>query len=55
MTFHLTRNVVQMILALALLVWIMISIAKRYKKGQGVKTAPKGMQNLNGACYYFCS
>jgi F-type H+-transporting ATPase subunit a len=42
----LTRNVVQMILALALLVWIMISIAKRYSKGFGVKTAPTGMQNL---------
>jgi F-type H+-transporting ATPase subunit a len=42
----LTRNVVQMILALALLVWIMIAIANRYKKGQGVKTAPSGMQNL---------
>jgi F-type H+-transporting ATPase subunit a len=42
----LTRNVVQMVLALALLVWIMISIAKRYAKGQGVKTAPTGMQNL---------
>lgn len=42
----LTRNVVQMILALALLVWIMISIAKRYQKGFGVKTAPTGMQNL---------
>jgi F-type H+-transporting ATPase subunit a len=42
----LTRNVVQMILALVLLSWIMISIANRYKTGQGVKTAPKGMQNL---------
>jgi len=42
----LTRNVVQMILSLALLVWIMISIANRYKKGHGVKTAPTGMQNL---------
>ena len=42
----LTRNVVQMILGLALLVWIMITIAKRYQKGEGVKTAPKGMQNL---------
>jgi F-type H+-transporting ATPase subunit a len=42
----LTRNVVQMILALALLVWIMISIAKRYEKGHGVKSAPTGMQNL---------
>ena len=41
-----TRNVVQMIIALALLVWIMISIAKRYQKGHGVKSAPTGMQNL---------
>ncbi len=44
--FSLTRNVVQMILALALLVWVMISIAKAYGKGLGVKTAPKGKQNL---------
>jgi len=44
--FSLTRNVVQMILALSLLVWIMITIANRYKKGLGVNTAPKGMQNL---------
>ena len=44
--FSLTRNVVQMILALTLLVWIMISIANKYKKGLGVKTAPTGMQNL---------
>jgi F-type H+-transporting ATPase subunit a len=42
----LTRNVVQMILALAFLVWIMITIAKRYEKGFGVKSAPTGMQNL---------
>lgn len=41
----LTRNVVQMFLALALLVWIMIKIARRYEKGIGVKTAPQGMQN----------
>jgi F-type H+-transporting ATPase subunit a len=41
----LTRNVVQMILALALLVWIMLSVAKRYNKGEGVTSAPKGMQN----------
>ena len=39
----LTRNVVQMIFALALLVWIMITIAKRYQKGEGVKSAPKGI------------
>jgi F-type H+-transporting ATPase subunit a len=42
----LTRNVVQMMLALVLLVWIMLTIAKRYQKGHGVKTAPTGMQNL---------
>jgi F-type H+-transporting ATPase subunit a len=42
----LTRNVVQMLIALALLVWVMLSIAKRYKKGEGVVTAPKGRQGL---------
>lgn len=41
-----TRNVVQMILALTLLVWIMLVIAKKYKKGEGVNTAPRGVQNL---------
>lgn len=44
--FSLTRNVVQMILALVLLVWIMLSIAKKYNKGEGVHSAPKGMQSL---------
>ena len=42
----LTRNVVQMILALALFTWVMLSIAKKYKMGQGVTTAPKGAQGL---------
>ena len=42
----LTRNVVQMILTLSLLIWVMIAVAKKYNKGIGVKTAPKGMQNL---------
>jgi F-type H+-transporting ATPase subunit a len=42
----LTRNVVQMILALVIFVWIMLRIAKRYKSGIGVKTAPKGSQSL---------
>jgi F-type H+-transporting ATPase subunit a len=42
----LTRNVVQMLLALAILVWLMISVAKTYAKGQGVTSAPKGKQNL---------
>ncbi len=44
--FSLTRNVVQMILALAFLCWLMLSVAKTYAKGQGVISAPKGKQNL---------
>ncbi|CAN5883300.1 F0F1 ATP synthase subunit A [soil metagenome] len=43
--FSLTKNVVQMILALTLLVLLMTGIAKKYKKGLGVTTAPKGWQN----------
>jgi F-type H+-transporting ATPase subunit a len=42
----LTRNVVQMILALLLLVWIILYLAKKYRKGEGVTKAPKGFQNL---------
>jgi F-type H+-transporting ATPase subunit a len=42
----LTRNVVQMLIAMALFMWVMLSIAKKYKGGQGVKTAPKGSQSL---------
>ena len=41
-----TKNVVQMMLALAILVWLMTSIAKSYKRGLGVNSAPKGKQNL---------
>ncbi|MBS1620465.1 MAG: F0F1 ATP synthase subunit A [Bacteroidetes bacterium] len=44
--FSLTRNVVQMIIALALLVWVMLFIAKKYKKGEGVNSAPKGIQGF---------
>jgi F-type H+-transporting ATPase subunit a len=43
--FSLTKNVVQMTLALALLVFLMTSIAKKYKNGIGVTSAPKGWQN----------
>lgn len=43
--FSLTKNVVQMILALTLLVFLMIGIAKKYGKGQGLTTAPTGWQN----------
>ncbi len=42
----LTRNVVQMLLALIVFTWIMLSIAKKYKKGIGVTSAPKGSQSL---------
>ncbi|MEY4114526.1 MAG: synthase subunit [Bacteroidota bacterium] len=40
-----TKNVVQMLIALTILVVLMIGIANKYKKGQGVHTAPKGWQN----------
>src|SRR5688572_3718872 len=42
----LTRNVVQMLLALIVFVWIMLRIAKRYKTGVGVTSPPKGSQSL---------
>lgn len=43
--FSLTRNAVQLIISLILLVWLMTGVAKRYKKGDGVTTAPTGFQN----------
>lgn len=42
----LTRNVIQMLLALTLFVIIMLRIANRYKRGTGVNTAPRGSQSL---------
>ncbi|MDB5223285.1 MAG: atpB [Chitinophagaceae bacterium] len=42
----LTRNVVQMLLALALLVWVLLYMAKKYRSGQGITSAPKGIQNV---------
>ncbi|MEO7309918.1 MAG: F0F1 ATP synthase subunit A [Chitinophagaceae bacterium] len=42
--FSMTRNVVQMILGLLLLVLLMTNIARKYKKN-GVKVAPTGWQN----------
>jgi F-type H+-transporting ATPase subunit a len=42
----LTRNVVQMLIMLLIFVWIMLKIAKRYKKGEGVVTAPNGAQGF---------
>ncbi len=44
--FSLTRNVVQMMIALTILCWLMYSIGNSYKKGAGVTSAPKGKQNL---------
>ena len=41
----LTRNAVQVIVSVLLLIWIMGGVAGKYKKGQGVKTAPTGFQN----------
>lgn len=43
--FSMTRNVVQMIIALTILVLLMTSVAKRYKQGQGTTKAPTGFQN----------
>ncbi|HYC28599.1 MAG TPA: F0F1 ATP synthase subunit A, partial [Chitinophagaceae bacterium] len=44
--FSLTRNVVQMLLATIVFIWIMLRIARRYRSGVGVTTAPKGSQSL---------
>jgi F-type H+-transporting ATPase subunit a len=43
--FSLTKNATQMLIALFLLVFLMVNVAKKYKNGQGVNTAPKGWQN----------
>jgi len=43
--FSMTKNVVQMLIALTVLVLLMMGIAKKYKNGQGVTSAPKGWQN----------
>jgi F-type H+-transporting ATPase subunit a len=41
----LTRNVVQVLISVLLLIWLMTGIAHQYGRGQGVKTAPTGFQN----------
>ncbi|GAB3006179.1 F0F1 ATP synthase subunit A [Niabella terrae] len=43
--FSLTKNVIQMLLSLAILIWLMTTMAKKYRSGQGVSSAPKGLQN----------
>lgn len=40
-----TKNVIQMLIALTILVVLMIGVANKYKKGQGITSAPKGWQN----------
>src|SRR5215831_3886394 len=42
----LTRNAVQMLISVVLLILIMIPVAKKYAKGQGITSAPKGFQNV---------
>lgn len=42
--FSLTRNVVQMLIALTILVVLMVGVANKYKKN-GAKVAPSGFQN----------
>jgi F-type H+-transporting ATPase subunit a len=42
----LTRNVVQTLISVLLLVWLMTGVAGKYAKGQGVTTAPGGFQNV---------
>ena len=42
--FSLTRNVVQTFFALAIFTFLMINVAKKYKKGYGVVSAPSGCQ-----------
>jgi F-type H+-transporting ATPase subunit a len=41
----LSRNVVQMLIALTILVLLMVNIAKKYKRGIGTTQAPTGFQN----------
>jgi F-type H+-transporting ATPase subunit a len=43
--FSLTKNVVQMFIALTVLVLVMTGIAKKYRNGYGVISAPSGWQN----------
>ena len=40
------RNAVQMLISVILIIWIMSSVAGKYKKGQGVTSAPSGLQNV---------
>jgi len=43
--FSITKNVAQMILALVVLFFLLKAVANKYKTGQGITSAPKGLQN----------
>lgn len=43
--FSITRNTTQMLISVILMIWIMTSVAKKYKKGVGETSAPTGFQN----------
>lgn len=43
--FSITKNVMQMFIALLVLVLLMVGIAKKYRNGYGVDSAPSGWQN----------
>jgi F-type H+-transporting ATPase subunit a len=43
--FSITRNVAQTLISVILLIWIMTGIAKLYRQGKGVTSAPSGFQN----------
>lgn len=43
--FSITKNVLSMFIVTLLLILLFTSIAKKYKKGIGLTSAPKGMQN----------
>jgi F-type H+-transporting ATPase subunit a len=42
--FSITKNVLSMLISVILMLWIMLSVAAKYKKN-GTMVAPKGMQN----------
>jgi len=43
--FSLTKNATQVVISLLVLVFLLTSVAKKYKRGTGVNQAPKGWQN----------
>jgi F-type H+-transporting ATPase subunit a len=41
----LSRNAIQVLISVLLLIWLMNGVAGKYSKGHGVRTAPSGFQN----------